>query len=240
MKAKHPHENRYHIDKNEYTPQLRFKMEDLEEVIKKIRTTKAAGQDGWKPVYWKIIMDSIKAERVMGKILKLINQMMDGKFNGIITKQFASTRGIPISKNKTKDKVRPVAIGLSLRRIITSMITRRINPRINEIVGHINFGTIKNGIPTFTYLMQMMIGIKYPENFKPSIIEFDIHNAFNEVHRNAMRKTCKKHFPEILKFFDSIYGEHSTIYYQEDFQLTSSRGFQQGDGLATMFLLVTV
>ncbi len=54
-----------------------------------------------------------------------------------------------------------------------------------------------------------------------------------------MRSTCKHYFPKILKFFDSIYGKHTTIYYQDDFKLMSSRGFQQGDGLATMFSLVT-
>ena len=164
---------------------------------------------------------------------------MNGCFNGIISKNFATTRGIAIAKDKDKKKVRPVAIGLALRRIITAMITKKISVRVNEIAGDMNLGTIRNGIPILSELLKFTIAKKTHGMTSKSIIEFDIANAFNEISRRYMRKVCYRYCPDILCFFDSIYSEHSTICYGTNFQLQSTRGFQQGDGLAIMFSLCT-
>ena len=119
------------------------------------------------------------------------------------------------------------------------MITQIINPRINYIVEKVNLGTMKNGIPIFTDMMNCMVNKKYKENFTPAVVEFDIANAFNEVYRSKMREACNIYCPDIIKFFDLMYSNHSYVHYQLGFKIRSARGFQQGDGLASMFSLVT-
>ncbi len=114
---KHPGEKERTIDQNEqYTPQFKFNMEHLELALKKIKSTKSAGQDGWKPVYWKTIRDPIYDSRIKKKLLKLINFCMIGRFGADIGKQFAVAKGVPIAKNKDKTQVRPVAVGLALKK----------------------------------------------------------------------------------------------------------------------------
>ncbi len=143
---------------------MKFDMDQLRKALGKIKITKAPGQDGWRPAFWKIIVQSIYEERVMKKLLKLINLCMKGFYGQMIGRQIAVTRGIPIAKDKSKRTVRPIAIGLSLRRIITSMITENINPRINEIVEEVNLSTTKkNGIPIFADMMNCMVRKKYYE-----------------------------------------------------------------------------
>ncbi len=119
------------------------------------------------------------------------------------------------------------------------MITAVINPKINAIVGKFNFGTVRNGIPIFAELMNRITRKQFDFNIQPAIVEFDIKNAFNEVWRSSIRSSCKKHCPEILQFYDFVYNKHSMIYYRDGFRIRSTRGFQQGDGLSTMFSLVT-
>ncbi len=237
---KHPGEREHVIDqKQQYAPQFKFNMDHLEKALNRIKATKSAGQDGWKPVYWKCIRESIYDSRIKKKLLKLINFCMSGRFGTDIGRHFAVARGIPIAKNKDRTQVRPVAVGLALRRLITAMITSVINPKINSIVGKLNFGTVRNGIPIFAELMNRLIRKNFELNSQPAIVEFDIKNAFNEVWRSSIRKSCKKHCPEILQFYDFVYGKHSMLYYRDGFKLMSTRGFQQGDGLASMFSLVT-
>ncbi len=158
LKMKHPYEEQYKIQENElYQPQLRLNIKNLKEALARIKVTKAAGQNGWKPVYWKCIRDSIYDDRIRKKLLKLVNLCMNGFFGTCIGRQFAVTKGIPIAKDKGKTMVRPVAIGISLRKIITSMITNKINPKINGIVGNMNFGTVKNEIRLFSELMNCIV-----------------------------------------------------------------------------------
>ncbi len=51
-------------------------------------------------------------------------------------------------------------------------------------------------------------------------------------------ETCKEYCDDILAFFlMQCTAKHSMIYYQGNVEFTSARGFQQGDGLASMFPL---
>ena len=59
--------------------------------MSKIRVMKSAGKNGWKLVYWKIIMDFDIFEKMVlkKKLLKLINLYMNGNVSiGIISKKF--------------------------------------------------------------------------------------------------------------------------------------------------------
>ena len=130
-------------------------------------------------------------------------------------------------------------MGLSLRKIATAMITRSIKSRIDNTISKLNYGTISNGIPIFSAMMNILVSKQYPLNFISTVIEFDIHNAFNDVYRLYMRRVCKYYYPDIYwSFLTPFIRKHSKIYYNHDLMIDSTRGFQQGDGLAVMFPLV--
>ncbi len=79
---KHPEEKEYEINPNQqYAPQIKFTIKHLETALNKIKATKSAGQDGWKPIYWKCIRESIYDTRVKNKLLKLINFCISGRFD---------------------------------------------------------------------------------------------------------------------------------------------------------------
>jgi hypothetical protein len=67
---------------------------------------------------------------------------------------------------------------------------------------------------------------KFKFNDEYAHIQIDIKNAFNCLYRKWMRTTLIKFAPDL------IYTKHSKIYYSENHILQSTRGYQQGDGLA--------
>ncbi len=87
------------VKKNQIeTEQMRFNMEELRRALGKIKTTKSPGLDMMKPIYIKSILGTINEERILKKLLQLINKIMKGKFNEIIAPHFSVSKGIPIAK----------------------------------------------------------------------------------------------------------------------------------------------
>ena len=56
-------------------------------------------------------------------------------------------------------------------------------------------------------------------------VQVDYKNAFNMLHRRWMRITFKKFCPNLLPFFDLVYGRHSDVFYSHDVVIKSKRGF---------------
>ena len=236
---KHPSEPEYQPQySNSLTSQISAQIEDVRKSISKIKRTKAPGPDGWRPVFWKPILRYCFDERILKKLTILINKIFCGAFNKVLGSNFSTSRGIPLAKDSSKLNVRPIAIGLSFRRLCTSIVNRKINQKLTQTMCSMNFGNSKNGIPIFVHFLRNLIDFKNLKNEKNfSVLEFDISNAFNDIKRSYMREVCETYFPSILRYFDLTYAKHSSLIFPNNFILSSQRGFQQGDGLSVMFSL---
>ncbi len=239
LREKHPCEEEYKIVYPDPTPiQISADVLDVKSAITRIKRTKAPGLDGWRPFFWKPILGYCFEDRIIKKLTILINRIFRGVFNRILGPNFSISRGVPIAKDPSKKNVRPIAIGLSFRRICTSIINRKLNNKITNIMSSMNLGNSRNGIPIFVHLMRNLLDFKELNNDKNfSVIEFDVHNAFNDIKRKFMRKVCLKYVPSIIKYFDLTYAKHSSIFFPNNLIISSQRGFQQGDGLSVMFAL---
>ena len=236
---KHPKESEYKITYSDPLPQqIHADFEDVRKSITRIRRTKAPGPDGWRPFFWKPIIGYCFEERIIKKLTILINKVFRGAFNTVLGSNFSVSRGIPIAKDPQKKNVRPIAIGLSFRRLCTSIVNKKINSKLTNKISSMNLGNSRNGIPIFVHMVRNLLNYNSLNKQKDiAVIEFDIKNAFNDIKRSFMREVCQIYFPSIIKYFDLTYAKHSNIIYSNDFLVSSQRGFQQGDGLSVMFAL---
>ena len=69
-------------------------------------------------------------------------------------------------------------------------------------------------------------------------MKIDFINAFNEVQRLVFLKECHDKFPQIFKWVNFCYSQHSLLFFGE-YTISSQAGVQQGDPLGPfLFCLV--
>ncbi|KAL0215547.1 hypothetical protein P9112_007731 [Eukaryota sp. TZLM1-RC] len=143
-------------------------------------------------------------------------------FNKILTlkiklpSEMTSSRLIALKKNESK--IRPIAIGESLSRILASAV----------------FGRIVDGASSAALSSDVFF------NLSTSNYIFNLYlNAFNTVKRSSILPLLQTHFPEAESFFYNFYGSQSTLVYEE-FNLISSSGVKQGDPLGPFFFCLAI
>ena len=183
---KHPREDEYNVSYPDALPvQICASFDDVKHAITRIKRTKAPGPDGWRSFYWKSILGFCFEERIIKKLVILINKVFNGSFNDVLGPNFSTSRGVLIAKDQSRKNVRPIAIGLSFRRICTSIINRKMNEVITGFMSSMNLGNSRNGISIFVHLIRNLIDFKELKKDKDfSVIEFDVHNAFNDIKRS--------------------------------------------------------
>ncbi|GAQ91995.1 protein with reverse transcriptase-like domain [Klebsormidium nitens] len=131
------------------------------------------------------------------------------------------------------DRVRPLAVGEVLRRLVARAVGLQYRERFREF-----FTPLQYGVATPGGCEAVVAGIWACLDLEPEtlFLQVDLANAFNEVDRVAMFDELRLHFPELLPFFCCFYAEPSRLLLGRDSGdwelLQSSTGSWQGDPLA--------
>ncbi|KAL0208357.1 hypothetical protein P9112_010944 [Eukaryota sp. TZLM1-RC] len=161
-------------------------------------------------------------------------------FNKILTlkiklpSEMTSSRLIALKKNESK--IRPIAIGESLSRILASAVFGRIGKKAKDF-----FSPFQFGIKTVDGASSAALSsdVFFNSNTSNYIFNLDFKNAFNAVKRSSILPLLQTHFPEAESFFYNFYGSQSTLVYEE-FNLISSSGVKQGDPLGPFFFCLAI
>ncbi|KAL0216333.1 hypothetical protein P9112_008517 [Eukaryota sp. TZLM1-RC] len=145
-----------------------------------------------------------------------------------------SSRLIALKKNESK--IRPIAIGESLSRILASAVFGRIGKKAKDFFSPFQFGIKTVDGASFAALSS---DVFFNSNTSNYIFNLDFKNAFNAVKRSSILPLLQTHFPEAESFFYNFYGSQSTLVYEE-FNLISSSGVKQGDPLGPFFFCLAI
>lgn len=129
--------------------------------------------------------------------------------------------------NKKDNSIRPIAIGNTIRRLVSRIASSRIAERIGSELRprQIGFGT-RGGAEAGVYAARHFVNFRHSST--KIFIKLDFKNAYNELERHPMLQAVKDKCPEILLFMKQCY-EHPTWLSFGDFSMLSQRGCQQGD-----------
>ncbi|KAL0210191.1 hypothetical protein P9112_010275 [Eukaryota sp. TZLM1-RC] len=130
-------------------------------------------------------------------------------------------------KSNKPDGVRPIAIGESLTRLLSSLIFNRISTKARDYLKPFQFG------------IKTIEGASVASMTSNYIFNLDFKNAFNSVKRNCIYDVLIQEFPELSAYFYLFYGKKSDLIV-DTFTLESSSGVKQGDPLGPLLFCLAI
>lgn len=229
MLEKHPAAN-VHIDVNNETV-VEIQPVSVTEARKSIygfATGSSGGMDGIKPQHLKDMVGKETGEhgeKVLESVCSFSDYCLNGKVSAYVT-QFLYGAAL-CGLNKKDNSIRPIAIGNTLRR----MVSRIASSRIVECTGtelrpkQLGFGT-RGGCEAGVHAARHYVN--FDHTTIKVFIKLDYRNAYNEIERQPVLQATKEKCPEIYPFIHQCYAEPTWLSFG-DFGMLSQRGCQQGD-----------
>jgi hypothetical protein len=180
---------------------------------------------------WKAMMGSprsIEGAKFVTNLTWLQNVMANDKLpEGMAALlQFSSL----IALDKGEGKVRPIAMGETLRKMNASLILKVSDVKVKEIFKGAQFGMESMGIEKIIHSINLVRG----EHKDWDTISLDHKNAFNLVSRSVISTKLLMHFPEVFNYFRTYYFNAASLLMSDPetlqvYEFFSCVGVQQGD-----------
>ena len=128
--------------------------------------------------------------------------------------------------NKVTGGVRPIAVGLTLRRMTTKALIKPGSETIGEYLRphQLGYGT-KGGCEAAVHSVRQLVD---HSSERLVFIKLDIKNAFNSIQRSHILHEVSTNMPNLYKFFYSAYSKASALFFDTHI-IESKTGVQQGD-----------
>lgn len=204
---------------------------EVEKGISSFNADSASGIDGLSPQHLKDLLAlncGGTASQLLTSLTKLTNLMLSGKVCAEFV-PFLYGASL-IAFNKKDGGIRPIAIGATLRRLVSKLCCSNLT---DELVSQLKpkklgFG-VKGGSEAAvhgvrTYVLQ--------NNAAEIIVKVDVSNAFNSLDRISFLKEIEEKFPAIYPYVSQYYASPANLFYNKSIIL-SATGCQQGDPLGS-------
>src|SRR5277367_3746580 len=202
---------------------------DVKLAVQSFAPGSAGGRDGLRPQHLKDLVN----ERVGGDLAEILadfaNLVLRGGVPEVVRPVFFGASLLPFTKKE--GGIRPIAVGLTLRRLVSKMANTRALEWCGGVLGQTQLGVgTKGGAEALVhaarrYLMSM--------DGTRAFVKLDFTNAFNSIRRDAVMEAVAKHRPDLLAYVSSAYGAPSQLWISE-LQILSAEGVQLGDPLGPL------
>jgi len=209
---------------------------EVQKAIASFPAGSSAGPDGFRPQHLKDLVNCNEAGAdLLTAVTAFVNLVLAGRCPDEVAPIFFGGRLIAL--NKKSGGIRPIVIGLTLRRLVSKCANTVGISRLQTFFCPRQLGV---GTPggceaaihsARRYLQSMPVG--------KVVVKLDFANAFNSLHRHDMLLAVKDHVPELYAYSYSAYAQPSLLYYGP-FTLFSSEGPQQGDPLGPLLFSLSV
>ena len=133
-----------------------------------------------------------------------------------------------IALPKPHGGIRPIAIGVILRKLISTTLANVISPQLPDFFTPYQFGVgVSGGVENVVQGLRLANALKEGS----AVVEIDFTNAFNSVERPVISEHITHLFPQLKTWFELCYGQPSYLLVQNQKPIQSARGVQQGDPL---------
>ena len=142
-----------------------------------------------------------------------------------------------LAMNKKSGGIRPIAVGVTLRRLASKCANTRGAARMAPLFGPRQLGVgIRGGCEAAIHSARRYLQSLAPDHI---MVKLDFANAFNSLRRSDMLLSVSDRLPELYAFCLSSYSQPSFLYFGSHVIL-SQEGPQQGDPLGPLFFCSTI
>jgi hypothetical protein len=133
--------------------------------------------------------------------------------------------------------IRPIAVGLTLRRLVAKVACSRAMESCKTVLAPTQLGVgVKGGAEALTHAARRYLLSLDEER---AFVKLDFSNAFNSVRRDAVLEAVAKHQPDLLAFSIAAYGSPSQLWVGDQ-HISSEEGVQQGDPLGPLLFCLAL
>jgi hypothetical protein len=234
MKAKHPEAAPPALPPGDDPEPIRV---DEELVLKKIDSFppgSAAGASATRPQFYKDVVscpNKAVSDEALKALTKLTNHLIAGKAPAEVAPFIA---GAPLmALNKPDGGLRPIAIGETIRRLVSKCCCESTSEDAKQIFGSLQVGVAtQGGGEAAIHAVRKLVG-EIGTNPEKIMLKVDFSNAFNMVDRTEMLKQARERLPGIYKWTEFCYAQPAKLFFGEAL-LLSMAGVQQGDPLGPL------
>jgi hypothetical protein len=135
--------------------------------------------------------------------------------------------------NKPDGGLRPIAIGETIRRLVSKCCCEGTADDAKQIFGNLQVGVATRGGGEAAIHAVRKLVEEIGKNPEKIMLKVDFSNAFNMVDRTEMLKQAREKLPSIYKWVEFCYAQPANLFFGEAL-LLSMAGVQQGDPLGPL------
>lgn len=231
LKSKHPCPGRKLVFPDPPVPSadnLSVEESQVLEAVYSFPNGTSGGVDGLRPQHLKDLLSKSNGDanlKLLSSLTNLCNMMLSGNVNSEITQIIYGATVCALNKNS--GGIRPIAIGCTLRRLVSKLACRSVRESISSYLNPIQlgFGT-KGGCESAIHVTRTFIN--HNNSSKKVILKLDFFNAFNTIERDILLAEVKEKCPKLYSFLWQCYSSPSMLFFGEKL-IPSEVGLQQGD-----------
>ena len=215
-------------------------MVDEKDVCKALRSFPAGssgGPDGLRPKHLQDLVNCNESggHDLLSSLTAFSNVLLSGVCPSSVMPFFFGGRLIALNKNT--GGLRPIAIGLTLRRLAAKCCVGSISAFAKRFFSPHQLGVgIQGGCEAVVHTARRFAQHLPADNV---IVKLDFSNAFNCIHRDTMLEAVYNDFPQLYNFCHLAYSSPSTLFFG-DFTISSQEGTQQGDPLGPFLFCLSI
>lgn len=200
--------------------------------IKAFPPGSSAGMSGLRPQHLKELCSKTNgdaADKLLSSLTDFINIIISGKCPLSIRPIFFGANLIALTKKN--GGTRPIAIGDTVRRLISKIIVLK-HRKLSNIFKPIQMGfAIRAGCEAIVHAMRIFLSRKH--KITDTVMKVDFYNAFNKANRKKIIALAESHMPSVRDYIRSSYEYPSVLRYHDNV-IWSQEGVQQGDPLGPL------
>ena len=207
-------------------------------VISSFPNGSGGGSDGLLPQHLKDLTSPSAGDggaSLLSALVSLVTLVLEGKTPPSIRPFFFEARLTALTKKS--GGVRPIAVGCTLRRLISKCACLHALASIPDVLAphQLGFG-IAAGVEAAIHASRVYLA-HLPSN--KALVKVDFQNAFNSIRRDKLLEAVKGYIPDLLPYVHSAYSAPSVLLW-DSIQLSSAEGIQQGDPLGPMLFCLGI
>ena len=138
---------------------------------------------------------------------------------------------------KKDGRIRPIAVGLTLRRLVSKLANRLAQVSCAPLLLPTQMGVgTKGGCEALVHATRLFLAKMDSEK---AFVKLDFANAFNSVRRDVVLEAVARHRPDLLTYVNAAYGSPSILWAGQS-QILSAEGVQQGDPLGPLLFCLAL